>query len=155
MQPPVYLETSFVSYLVGRISRDRDTSSLQLAAREWWDERRRDFSLIVSPYVIDECRAGDPVLAAQRIDLLRNVAQRAHDQRIIELQALLTMPHGPIPPKAALDAAHFAAAAVYGCEYLLTCNLKHIANGIIRRRAQEIISAYGIRPATICTPGEL
>ena len=44
---------------------------------------------------------------------------------------------------------------VYGCEFLLTWNFKHINNAQMKRDASRIIEEYGYQPATICTPEEL
>src|ERR1035437_4377149 len=44
---------------------------------------------------------------------------------------------------------------VYGCEFLLTWNFKHINNAQMKRDASRIIEEYGYQPATICTPAEL
>jgi len=40
--------------------------------------------------------------------------------------------NGPLPKKAAEDAAHIAVAVVNGIDYLITWNCKHIANAKIR-----------------------
>ncbi len=38
---------------------------------------------------------------------------------------------GPLPAKAKADAVHLAMASVYRLDYLLTWNLKHLANAMI------------------------
>jgi len=48
-----------------------------------------------------------------------------------------------------------SVATVYGCEYLLTWNFKHINNAQIKREATRIIERYGYQAPTICTPEEL
>ena len=50
----VYLETTFVSYLVSRPSRDLLVAAHQQATRDWWDDRRECFECFVSQVVIDE-----------------------------------------------------------------------------------------------------
>jgi len=74
--------------------------------------------------------------------------------RILEI-AERSVDGGPFPKKADNDATHLAVATVYGCDYLLTWNFKHINNAQIKRAATEIIQRYGYKPTTICTPEEL
>ena len=61
---------------------------------------------------------------------------------------------GPIPRKAAGDAAHIAAT-VYGCEYLLTWNCRHIANAELHRAMRHIVGRYGYELPSLCTSEEL
>ena len=73
----------------------------------------------------------------------------------MDLALLFVEPLGPLPKKAEADAAHIAFATVYGCEYLLTWNFKHIGNAILQRSIYKLISDYGYQPTHICTPDEL
>ena len=40
-------------------------------------------------------------------------------------------------------------------DYLLTWNLKHIANAAVRNKVEALCRAEGYEPAVICTPEEL
>ncbi len=62
---------------------------------------------------------------------------------------------GTLPTKAQLDAVHVAIAGVNGMDYLLTWNLRHLANAAIRGKIEEVCRKAGIRPPIICTPDEL
>jgi hypothetical protein len=44
----VYLETSDVSYLAARPSRDVLVVAHQQVSVDWWDRRRKDFELVTS-----------------------------------------------------------------------------------------------------------
>jgi hypothetical protein len=46
--PRVYLETSLVSYAVGRRSRDLITLANQELTREWWETQRQNYDLFIS-----------------------------------------------------------------------------------------------------------
>jgi hypothetical protein len=46
-------------------------------------------------------------------------------------------------------------AAVNGIDYLLTWNLRHLANAIIRGKIEEAVRRAGFVPPVICTPEEL
>ncbi|CAN5736477.1 hypothetical protein BH20ACI4_BH20ACI4_06440 [soil metagenome] len=62
MKPKLYLETSIVSYLTSRPSRDVVINANQQLALEWW-ETRHNFDLFVSQLVIDEVGKGNAVFA--------------------------------------------------------------------------------------------
>jgi len=60
-----------------------------------------------------------------------------------------------LPPKASNDALHIALATIYGLDYLLTWNCKHMANAQIQRKLAQISSELGYNLPVICTPYEL
>ncbi len=63
------------------------------------------------------------------------------------------MNSGTLPPKARLDAVHVAVAAVNGMDYLLTWNLRHLANAALRGKIEAVCRDAGTVPPIICTPG--
>jgi len=150
----LYLETSVLSYLAALPSRDVVTAARQQVARDWWATRRAGFDLYISQAVLGEAGAGDPAEAATRLALVAGLPlldvtaeAAALAQR---LQALAAF-----PARAAADALHVAPAAVHGVDYLLTGNLRHIANAERRPRIERACRAAGYRPPVICTPDEL
>ena len=58
-KPSVYLETSFISYLTNRLSRDLIVAAHQQVTRVWWEEKGAKFELFVSDVVLDEIKKGD------------------------------------------------------------------------------------------------
>ena len=54
MAERVYIETTFVSYLTARASRDVVIAGHQQSTHEWWDTRRASYELCVSQLVLDE-----------------------------------------------------------------------------------------------------
>jgi hypothetical protein len=54
MKKSVYIETSVISYLTARVSRVLVAAARQQLTQEWWDEKRDEFELFVSPVVVDE-----------------------------------------------------------------------------------------------------
>jgi hypothetical protein len=118
MRAKLYLETTIPSYLVGRPSRDLIVATHQEITRNWWESRRSNFELYISELVVQEVRAGDSLLANQRMEIIRDIPILPVSSEILTLaEDLIT--EGSIPQKAADDAAHIAIATVYGCEYLL------------------------------------
>ena len=154
MKPRVYVETTILSYLAARPSRDAVTAGRQAITRRWWETEREKYRLVVSEAVEAECERGDPETVKRRRDLLEEVSLFPLDQRILGVARLLVVP-GAIPTKAGADAVHIAAAAVEECEFLLTWNFRHIANVRIRRVVERILANHGYTKTTICTPEEL
>ena len=62
---------------------------------------------------------------------------------------------GAFPRKAAADAADVSVAAVNRVDYLLTGNLRHISNTVVRVRIERACRRAGYEPPVICTPNEL
>ena len=154
MKKRVYLETSMISYLAARPSRDLITAANQQISHEWWDRRHLDFELVASRYVWIEAAAGDPQAAVGRLALLANVVELP-PSRQVELLATVLCEQGALPAKARLDALHVAAAAVAGVDYLLTWNCTHIANAETLPRIEAVCRAQGFEPPRISTPLEL
>lgn len=154
MPPKVYIETTIPSYLTSRPSRDIIIAGHQQSTRDWWDTERDEYDLYVSQLVIQECRAGDSEMAMQRLELLSGIEIIAILKGVTELAENLIRA-GPLPAKAAADAVHIATAAASGMDYLLTWNLRHIANAKMQDAIRDLCKKAGFRPPEICTPEEL
>lgn len=154
MPAKVYIETTIPSYLTSRPSRDIIIAGHQQSTREWWDAERERYALYVSQLVIQECREGDATMAEQRLELLAGIEIIQLMPGVIELAETLVNA-GPLPEKAAADAVHIATAAACGMDYLLTWNLRHIANATMQDAIRDLCKEAGFRPPEICTPEEL
>ena len=154
MKPRVYLETSVVSYLVGRLSRDVIVLGNQELTREWWSTRRHEYEVFISEIVIGEATIGDPDLAQQRLEVAAELSLLGVTEEAERLAPLLLRAAG-LASNAATDALHMAIAAVNGMDYLLSWNCRHIANATIRRAIERQCRSIGYEPPVICTPQEL
>ncbi len=150
----MYLETSVVSYLVGRLSRDVIVLGNQELTREWWSSRRGEYNLFISEVVVGEASIGDAELARQRLALTKDLPLLAVTEEAERLAPLLLRAAG-LAPNAETDALHMAVATVHGMDYLLSWNCKHIANATIRRAIEKQCRRSGYEPPVICTPQEL
>ncbi len=63
MLPSVYMDTSVLSYLTARPSRDLVAAGRQQVTRDWWRMAPRHFALVASSLVVNEARAGNPQTA--------------------------------------------------------------------------------------------
>lgn len=150
----VYLETTFISYLVARPSRDLLVAAHQQITQEWWATRRSQFECFVSQVVVDEASEGDETEIQKRLSILASLNALAVSEAAQALaKSILAI--GVIPAKAAADAAHIAVASVNEIDYLLTWNCKHLANAQIIRRIESVCEHAGKPMPIICTPEEL
>ena len=154
MKPAVYIETSLVSYLVNRPSRNLIVAAQQQITNEWWDNRRGEFDLYVSQLVIRESSKGDEEEIKKRLDAIKDVLLLELRVEAREL-ANIFMKDKVLPEKAADDALHISVATIYGIDYLLTWNCKHMANAEIQKRLSKICGEQGYALPIICTPYEL
>lgn len=154
MKPKVYIETSVISYLSARPSRDVIVIANQQITGEWWQTRRQDFDLYVSELVQFEASGGDPEAAKKRLESIKEVPVLTLTPTIIGFGEKLVQ-EGSLPEKASADALHIAIASMNGLDYLLTWNFKHIANAAIRYKVERICREEGYEPPIICTPQEL
>ena len=150
----VYLETTFISYLAARPSRDVIVAGHQQTTQDWWDTRRNEFDCSVSQVVIDEISAGDPTEIQKRLDVVRALPV-LEVTASAEFLAQAIVASGVIPPQAIRDAAHIAVAAVHAIDYLLTWNCRHLANAQIMRRTEHVCQRLSEHMPLICTPEEL
>ncbi len=154
MKPKIYLETSVIGYLTSRPSRDLVTAANQQLTRDWWDDHRSRFELVISEAVLAECGAGDATAADERSVVLVDIPTLDITDEVKKLADDLVN-RVPLPPKAEVDAVHIAVAAMNGIDFLLTWNCTHIANAALLRRIESICKDWGVEPPTICTPQQL
>jgi len=154
LKPSVYIETSVVSYLTARPSRDLVTAAYQEITREWWRSARGTYEWVASELVAAEAGAGDPDAAASRLAVLEGIPLLDATPEAEGLAKSLVS-DGAIPHQAAEDATHIAIAATNGADYLVTWNFRHIANATMRARIEDICRRAGYDPVIICTPNEL
>jgi hypothetical protein len=154
MKLKVYIETSVISYLTARPSRDLITAAHQQLTIDWWEDRRADFDLYVSQLVIREASAGDENAASRRLEIIKPMPLLELNEEALALARSL-LEDGPLPAKASEDALHIAIAAVHGMDFLLTWNCKHIANAEMRGLIEGVCRSKGYEPPITCTPEEL
>jgi len=154
VKPTVYVETSVISYLVARPSKNARVASNQELTREWWQTRRDRFELYVSAIVIGEAERGNLGAAAARLEAVQGLQLAQVTREALTLAAALIAGAG-VPKKANEDALHIAIAACNGLDYLLTWNCTHIANAVTVPLVNAICRRNGFEPPLIYTPQEL
>jgi predicted nucleic acid-binding protein len=150
----VYLETTVIGHVAGRLHREARILSRQTTSREWWKTAPFRYRLLASDLVIAECTAGDSEAGRERASLLADVELLATDFETEGLARRL-IANRAIPASEPRDAAHIAIAAVNGVDYLVTWNFRHIMNPATQHLIDAVCRESGYEPATICTPEQL
>ena len=154
MKPSVYIETSVVSYLTARSSRNAVVAAYQEVTREWWRTARNRFLIFASELVVAEAGTGDADAARARLEILETIPRLRTSQDAVGLARTL-LEGGAVPRLAGDDAAHIAIAVTNGIDYLVTWNFRHIANATMRSRIDDVCRGAGYDAPVICTPREL
>ena len=119
MKPKVYIETTVISYLTSRPSRDLRVAAYQQSTQEWWQDHRKAFALYASQLVVQEASRGDSEAAKLRLKKLDEVKLLDATDEALQLAETM-IEQNLIPETVAEDAAHIAIATVNAMDYLLT-----------------------------------
>ena len=111
----VYLETSVISYLTARPSKNVIEAGHQQSTYLFWD-RREEFDLSASELVLTECAAGDQEAASKRLAALHGIHLLEITHQSIELAKELVATD-IVPAKASEDALHISIATVHFADY--------------------------------------
>jgi predicted nucleic acid-binding protein len=154
MEKSVYIETSVISYLAARPSRNILAAAWQQVTRDWWVKQKAGFKLFTSPLVLAEAGQGDADAVQRRIEKLQDIPDLEITDDVVALAKKLVN-DGAVPKEAMDDAMHIAVAAVHGVDYLLTWNFRHLDNAEKKPLVRSVCAIAGYRCPEICTPQEL
>ena len=154
MAQTVYVETSVISLLASRPSRDVVVAGRQATSWDFCERHRTLYSLCISQFVLDEIAVGDADAARRRLQIVRDLPLLAFKEEVRALAERFVR-ESAIPERARLDATHVAIAAVHGIDFVITWNLKHIAHAVVRRRFERVGRDAGYVVPVLCTPEEL
>ena len=154
MLEKVYLETSIISYLTARPSKDIIILGHQILTKDWWEKSKNDYELFISEPTIDEISLGDPDRVKDRTEIIKGINALSSNKEIQNLVKLY-MNHFKFSKKLELDITHIAYSIYYEMDYLLTWNCKHIANAHFKVQLSNFNKKKNILMPEICTPEEL
>jgi predicted nucleic acid-binding protein len=152
MKQKIYVETSVVSYLVAKPSKNLVIAAHQASTMDMWN-KIDDFDVYISDIVIQEASNGDKIQASHRLQIIQELPVLKIDDEIKELAKLLIAGKA-IPEKCPEDALHIAIAAANGMDVIVTWNFKHINNPITRVKIRQIVEGNGYVCPEICSPEE-
>ncbi len=150
----VYIESSVISYITARPSRDVVTSARQAITIEWWETYRDLFDVFISELVLEEIGTGDLQAASNRLAIVENIPVLVATDSAKELAKALIVENA-ISASSAEDALHISIAAVQGIDFLLTWNFKHINNANMRDKITQVVNHLNFRSPMLCSPEEL
>lgn len=147
----VYLETSFFSACVWD-RNDAKSLARRDESRRWWVQQRRLHELCLSAEVLRELaepsfRNKDDALA-----LTAGVTELSLNAEVVGFAKILVRERVMPGPAEEGDSIHVAAATVHTVEYLLSWNVKHLANLNKVKHLREVCRRAGYVPPTILTP---
>ena len=154
MAQSVYIESSVISYLVARPSRDVVVAAHQAITEAWWQSQRAEFDLFVSSLVIQEISRDDAAASEKRLQAVENIPLLATSPEAQRLAEDL-LAKGAVPANSEEDALHIAIAAAVGIEFLLTWNFKHINNAQTKAFITTVVESHGFACPILCSPEEL
>nr|VFK31192.1 MAG: hypothetical protein BECKMB1821G_GA0114241_10795 [Candidatus Kentron sp. MB]VFK34663.1 MAG: hypothetical protein BECKMB1821I_GA0114274_10795 [Candidatus Kentron sp. MB]VFK76821.1 MAG: hypothetical protein BECKMB1821H_GA0114242_10775 [Candidatus Kentron sp. MB] len=106
----VYLESSVVSYLTSRPSRDVVIAGHQTVTVGWWQRGRSAYEVFVSPLVIEEISNGDPWAAEARLEAIAGIPSVSVPMDAQSIAEALVSSKA-MPANSPRDALHIAIAA--------------------------------------------
>ena len=154
MAQSVYIESSVISYLVARPSRDVVVAAHQAITEAWWQSQRAEFDLFVSSLVIQEISRDDAAASEKRLQAVDNIPLLATSPEAQRLAEDL-LAKGAVPANSEEDALHIAIAAAGGIEFLLTWNFRHINNAQTKAVITTVVESHGFACPILCSPEEL
>jgi predicted nucleic acid-binding protein len=144
------VETSVISYLTARPSRDPINTARQLQAQALWQARER-FSFCVSAVVLDEISRGHMDQARLRRAAVESLPVLSLTDESSYLAQLL-IARKALPAKAFADAAHIAIAAAHKVRVVASFNFRHLASVFARAKIENCLRQLGYEPPLIATP---
>lgn len=154
MKKSIYIETSVVSYLTSRGSRDLLIAARQEETREVWPRLLSEFDSYVSSLVFAESESGNIEAARRRLDAIEPFPVLQVSSEAEELARHL-VEAGAIPEKCSEDAMHISLAALSGIDVIVTWNFTHINNPFKRLQIRRVVEQQGYVCPEICSPGDL
>jgi hypothetical protein len=154
MKSRVYVETSVISYLAARQSRNVLTSFRQAVTKRWWDRSVEQMVLETSDLVRIEVSAGDVSAAKRRLDVFNQLVLQPLNGQIGEFASRL-MAEGLVTRTEPEDAAHIAQATLTGADYIVTWNFAHMVGPQTKYRLVQNIERWGFKAPLLATPEEI
>jgi predicted nucleic acid-binding protein len=126
MAKTVYVETTIPNAYA---SHRNDAASVYRrdVTRQWWAEQARLYQLCTSEATLAELKAGSYRGQEQAMELVESLPLLDITDEVYGI-AELYVRHRLMPAPAAGDALHLALASVSEIDYLLTWNVRHLAN---------------------------
>lgn len=148
-RPRVYVETTIPSAYFDH-GRDPLRVAKRRWTRVWWDVALDRYEMVTSAVTVRELEDGPAHRHAEWLALLRNL-RKLEVTELADSTAIEYIRHR-LMPRRGDDAFHLAVASVHECEYLVTWDVQHLANGHKFAQIQRVNTRLGLYVPTIATP---
>ena len=150
MPSSVFIETSVPSAYVSARS-DPGSMHRREATRQWWMEQLRFYSPYVSDGVMDELNKSDWPGKNDALAIIKSLPRLPVNQEVTAV-AQRYVEERLVPQGLGGDALHLATACVYEIDFLLTWNIRHLANPNKQEHLTVINRRLGLLTPLIVTP---
>jgi hypothetical protein len=147
----VYLETSFISACVSTRA-DISSQYRRQASTEWLQQQSPRHDVFVSAEVLGELEAADYQSKAEAVQRARQFPLLVINELVLGFSAVLVRERVMPGPVAKGDSLHVAVACLHSMDYLLTWNVRHLANRNKIEHLQIVCARMGFLPPRIVTP---
>jgi len=149
-KPTVYIETTIPSYY-HETRTDVRTLAWRAATRVWWNQYRKAYEPVTSAITLGEVRAAPPPKARLMEPMIAEMRMLGDHSRLIEV-ARAYRENRLLPHDSIADALHLALASVHEVDYLLTWNIRHLANANKTRHLHVLNARLRLATPIITTP---
>ncbi|MDR1194612.1 MAG: helix-turn-helix domain-containing protein [Peptococcaceae bacterium] len=148
-KPKIYLDTSAISHL-----EQPEKPSEQAYSRELFDYIKAGrYDVYLSSVVFDEIGDCSP---ERKEALLRHVAEISfediHINADVALLASKIIERNVLPKRSRRDSQHIAAAIIAGCDYIVSWNMRHMANVKTNKNIRHILIDEGYKEIMLVPP---
>jgi hypothetical protein len=146
----VYIETTIPSYF----AESRSTTQAiawRDATREWWANAGSRYRCVTSRFVMRELSMAPEPKRTVGLAMLSRVELLEEPPELSDVIAYY-LEHRLMPADAVGDAAHLASASLAGVDFLVTWNLRHLANANKFRHAEVLNARMGLPTPLMVTP---
>ena len=146
----LYLESTIPSYATAKEAKDIIKAARQSMTKLFWEQERDKYRLVISQYVIDECKLGNPEAAQKRLKLITNIPVLEESEKVNRLAAVYQNLLD-IPDKAKTDSFHLAICVMARIHYLVSWNCAHLGfNAYLKVR--DYNEKHGLWTPLLVTP---
>jgi hypothetical protein len=146
----VYIETTIPSFYFE--TRDTDQARVwREHTRRWWSNSATRFRMVTSSFTIQELNEAPDPKRSDGLRLLEDVELLDDPPELTDVVEYY-LQHRLMPHDAVGDAAQLAIASLSRVDFVLTWNLKHLANANKFRHIAVVNGRLGLPVPLITTP---
>jgi hypothetical protein len=153
MARKVYIETTIPSFY-HEVRTEPEMISRKNWTRSWWENRSDRYLLVTSVAVVDELESGGFPNKDKALALIANLPLVPVEPAVVEIMETYIKPT-VMSSDPAGDALHLALASYHKFDFLLTWNVRHLANANKFEHIRRVNTMLGLYTPTLATPLEL